>query len=255
MENDGENIPEIIRKAFEERRGRRGDILQDAFVKEELFERQKIYVLEKDKEDGEDECDDEAPLKMILFVIQNTGFSTRLLLAPAELFKKVRETEYNILKEHAEKNVAMDGVTIENLLIQNMIREGNALREEHYPWSDAAHIADFYSDPPIEDDECLLETKDGEWAKDREWVKSSFRDCASFDPLDDYKKLCNFKGLCDLGFYENRQTRKIEVVESFLILETTNGERPNILFKNATEMILSDLSDRLTEDQNSEPHS
>ena len=135
--------------------------------------------------------------KYILFCAQEANFQTRTILIPYEEFIKVRKEDYELLKKYSRKNVNINGVCIDNLLIRRVIWNNRCGSYENTEWGEAADkLAQYAFDLSYDifhgDDE------------DKEWYYKSFKNLATgFDHVSNYKELLD----------------KYNVVDSFLVLE------------------------------------
>ena len=149
-------------------------------------------------------------MKYILFIGEEANFCGRAMLIPRESFIKARPREYELLKEQA-KNVTFETtegpVVVPNLLLQNIVWEGNCGKNEQHPWS--AFVSVLYQHA-----ECGTEM--GCDPIDQEWVNQ----CivirgAGFDHIKTFSRVVGITSL---------EGNPIEVTESFVVLETNDGQ-------------------------------
>ena len=149
----------------------------------------------------------------LLFVLQSANFTSRVLLAPADEFMRVRFADLLTLYEHAQKGVHFpdEDVTVANLLVQNVTFDESGFGTfEHHPFSTICAQLMAYADAGNEYGYSM--------AGDETWVDlcpppfaligDSFGN--SFNHVLTYKRLAKEGG-------EN-------IIDSFLVLESRNGE-------------------------------
>jgi hypothetical protein len=160
-------------------------------------------------------------MEYILFVIQDANFYSRCILVPKDKFLETRNEEYNILLEHSHKNVEIEGVSIKNLLIEEFTRKGNVGTLKVENWSSFIDNLRNYSEWGLEF--CSL--------KDENWVKDSLTNLKSgFNHVKTYQNNVNLK---------KYKKKPINIVDSFLVLESANGEIFKPAFDTNEEMVLS----------------
>ena len=124
-------------------------------------------------------------MEYILFVMQDANFYSKCLLVPKVKFLEVREETYKILLENSQKNVELDGICIENLLIEEYIREGNYGLLKQNNWS--SFIESLRTCCEWGSEMCPIE-------KDENWVRDSiFKLKICFNSVDTYKNNIKLK--------------------------------------------------------------
>lgn len=157
----------------------------------------------------------------ILFILQDANFQTRSMLVPKKEFLEVRQADFDILKRNAITVDLPDGQKIDNLLIQNFIWENNLGIPEEYEWSAAAVDLLMYASEFLHNYEC----------NDDVWYKKSFFDfCDGFNDLQNYLRAKKITELRD---------KQINVTDSFLILESDNGQMEHKPYDTVEEMLTS----------------
>jgi hypothetical protein len=162
----------------------------------------------------------------ILYVAQEAGFQSRSKLIPSKEFIKVRGKDYTILKEAATSTTLHDGerpYPIQNLIVLNYLPADNLSRihkqesNNHAPiCNELTHYADWGGEEGV--------SKIG----DDLWLHGAiFNFCGGFNPIKNYTSCLQrtrFRG-CD-----------VNIVDSFLVLESTGGRVPRPPFDTVKEM-------------------
>lgn len=162
--------------------------------------------------------------KYILFCAQEANFQTRSMLIPYELIMKCpkRVKDLEVLRTHAYKNVGVKPADIvyvvDQLLIQNVNMEynydeqgeiiGGVGQQDDTPYRDIVNHLIFYADD--RDGRILYE-----YPEDEIWAPHAIRGIASCG----FNHIANYLNFRNKTSYENNP---IEIVEGFLVLETTN---------------------------------
>lgn len=160
-------------------------------------------------------------MEYILFIFQEANFQSRSILVPKELFLKVREDDYNMLKKHSIKNVAIKGDTIDNLLIQDYWRDGNCCHQRMQPFTricgELAGYADRMEDRYYDLSDC-------------EWVDNSITNiCGGFNHVKNYVSARHI---------EEIEGKRVNIVEGFLVLKSQEGKLNMSPFDTVDEMLL-----------------
>jgi hypothetical protein len=171
----------------------------------------------------------------LLFLFQEAGFQTRSLLVPQKPFLEIpqRKQDYEYLKEYAFKNVILplendtsNTVNVQYLLVQNYQKDDpttelGVYSQELHPYTKSVNHLKFYSDWG-RDEDALLDINDKEWEKD------SYCDfVGGFHHLKNYKEWQKMTSIHD---------KPINIVESFLILESKNGKINCSIYGTVDEM-------------------
>jgi hypothetical protein len=162
----------------------------------------------------------------ILFVGQEANFQSRSILIPAQDFIEVRREDYELLKKSSIKNYTFNikgkSFVIDNLLIQNYNFEGNIGHQEQKEYTDICNKLTHYADGLDEDHYFDL--------KDKTWYDASICGiCRGFNDIENYSIWKNATK------YEDKE---INIIDSFLCLELTNGKLNLPIFDTVEEMLL-----------------
>jgi predicted SprT family Zn-dependent metalloprotease len=154
------------------------------------------------------------PKKYILYCGQEANFQTRSMLIPYDLIMKCeqRSNDIKILRENAEHNIQFEhkGTTyvVVQLIIQYITFNNGIGTHDQMPFTritnELTHYADWGS-------EQLLHLYDKEWLDATIYNVSS----KGFNHIVNYCKTRNKK---------TYKGKSIEIVEGFLVLESTNGK-------------------------------
>ncbi len=138
----------------------------------------------------------------ILFVLQESNFQTRSMLVPKEAFLKVRNTEYEILKQNSkQQTIELDSnnvVVVNNLLVQPIIFDGNIGKQCQLPFTNFYNMLLNYA--TNYEDNYYLDLIDVEW-----YDNSKLDFCKGFDHVKNYLNCKNMEN--------------INIFDSFLFLE------------------------------------
>ena len=166
-------------------------------------------------------------MKYILFVAQEGNFIPRSMLIPVDEFLTVpkRESDFEFLKKHVTSKTFEKGsqqCIVDNLLQENYIEKEEHGKQEDTPINQIISDLKTYAEYGSEHGYSLIE--------DKEWVDKIIPiDCESFSIIDHYidcKAITKYKG------------KDIEIMHSFLVLETINGQlRPLCPYKSIEEMM------------------
>jgi hypothetical protein len=155
----------------------------------------------------------------ILFCSQDAGFQTRSMLIPYDLLMSCEERRKDI---ETMRKYSIKTDDIDNLLIQNITYEGDIGYYDKTPISEIIHEFKEYADG-----------FDGIFKSyDEKWVKEIIPRVASngFNHTNNY---CNFR------HRKVYKRKKINIVDGFLVLETSNGKFEDIPFDTVEEMMES----------------
>lgn len=153
--------------------------------------------------------------KFLLFVIQEANFCSRVLVVPYEAYVAVREADYKTLKAHATK-LERNDVTVENYLVQNVVRQDDHFVTENHPWTSAVSAIlcrHAMGEGPND--------TDAEWSNDAVILPSS-----SFDHFATYRKMMAHLRTLD----------SVTIVDSFLVVEARDGHVREPSCKDVKEM-------------------
>ena len=146
----------------------------------------------------------------ILFVIQEGGFQSRCMLIPSQEFLKVRQEDYDLLKRSSISytfEIDKKSYIVDNLILQNYICTKNYATSEIYEYTNLCETLTWYACGV--DENCYSELKD------KEWYDSAICNIASgFNHIKNYNKFKNMTEYKD---------KKINIIDSFLILELDDG--------------------------------
>lgn len=147
----------------------------------------------------------------ILFIGQEANFQSRSMLIPAKEFIEARKDDYELMKRSSAKNYVfrIDGNDhhVENLLLNNIIWEGNMGKQEIKEYTQICNFLTHYADGMDED--CYFDLKDKPW-----YDKAKTNICRNFNHIKNYTKCKNMKT------YNNEP---INIVDSFLFMELQDG--------------------------------
>lgn len=146
----------------------------------------------------------------ILFLGQQGNFQTRSMLIPAKEFLEARNEDYQLLKKSSKKfTFIIDNIKheVDNLLLQNIVWNGNYGTSETHQYSDICHKLTCYADGL--DDDQYYDLKDKEW-----YDKTPTNLCGGFNHIKNYTELKNLK---------KHKDQNINIIDSFLVLELRNG--------------------------------
>ena len=151
------------------------------------------------------------PNDYILFIGQEANFQSRSMLVPAKEFIECRKDDYKLLKKSVNSNYTflINGTKhqIHNLLLQNIIFEGNFGRCEKTEYSELCGILTQYADGM--GDNHYFELVDKEW-----YDKTIINVCSGFNHIQNYIKCKNMT---------HYKKKPINIVDSFLCIELRNG--------------------------------
>jgi hypothetical protein len=137
-------------------------------------------------------------MECILFVADCSRFQTRSMLIPVDRFPKAH---YDLLKKHSISRTIKE-YHVENLLLRNIVWEGNVGTGEHTEYSKLCHQLESYADGMDED--CYYNMDD------KPWVDNAIGNlCKGFNHLRNYticKNITHYKG------------KDIKIVDAFLCL-------------------------------------
>jgi hypothetical protein len=169
----------------------------------------------------------------ILYMGQQANFQTRSMLIPAPEFLSVRSDYYDLLKQNSVKNhqVMIDGKynTIDNILIQNYIWEGNMGTAEQRDYTEICGKMSDYADGGLEDD-CYFDLKDKQW-----YDTAQTNLCSGFNHVKNYVKCKEL--LTKQGF---------NIIDGFLVLEADNGKLNTSDIESTDELLLFLLAEKLS---------
>lgn len=161
----------------------------------------------------------------ILIVGQESNFQSRIILIPANEYFSVdaRNNDFDILKQHSLKyhkmTVDNKDYFIDNLLIINFVNSSfpNSFKAETTEYTEICHKLIAYACGMEKD--CYFDMDDKVW-----YDKAIIYPNEGFNHIKNYDK---FK----------KSTNKINIIESFLILKTTNGKYNSPMFDTVDEMM------------------
>ena len=178
----------------------------------------------------------------ILYVAEHANFSPETMLIPAKKFllNNKRFEDYKVLSNNKKKiNLIKNGETIlmDNVIIKNIIWKDRIGHPEHTEYSNIISYLDHYASHGDPDDTFVslnfVKDSKGEMQIDhstREYVKrglSLINDNDEFWFNGTIRSLCG--GFNSIAMYEyligmtEYNGQKFNIVDSFLVLEATNG--------------------------------
>lgn len=156
----------------------------------------------------------------ILFVLQEGNFQSRSMIVPTQLFLKVRQEEYNTLKQYSVKTTAgindKEFTVVDNLIIQPIVFDGNIGTPKKKPFTDFYHQLLGYADGM--DEGCYYDTKDKEWYDD-----AIIQLCQGFNHVENYLK-CKYM--------TEKAGEYVNITESFLFLEKNLKSKKHVKLEN-----------------------
>ena len=161
----------------------------------------------------------------ILFIIQDANFQSRSMLVPEKEFLEIRKEDFETLKKYSKTVTLSDGSNeyqIDNLLVQNFTRKGNFGKPENHEYSYFYFCLQGYADGL--DEGCYYGKKDHEW-----YDKAIINFCEGFNHIKNY---------CQAKTFKTIDNKPINIVESFLLLESENGKIKQPMFDTVKEMML-----------------
>jgi len=159
----------------------------------------------------------------ILFVAQECNFQTRSILIPANEFLKVRQEDYDLLKKYVTSYTFIideKEYRVDNLLLQNIKWEGRYGHHEGHPYSQLCSTLMWYADSA--DFGQYNDLKDIKWADN-----TICNLCRGFSHIKNYDQLRN------MTEYDGK---KINIIDSFLVLELRNGILEMPAFETTKEL-------------------
>lgn len=146
----------------------------------------------------------------ILYLAQQANFQTRSILIPAADFLAVRSDDYHILKNNSVKNYKfnIDGreYLVDNLLLDNIIWDGNMGRHEKAVYTEICADLKQYADG-MEDDQYIR-------LEDKAWYDNSkINLCKGFNHIKNF-----------VACKKKLENQGIKIIDAFLVLETDHGK-------------------------------
>lgn len=156
-------------------------------------------------------------MEYILFVMQEANFYSRCILVPRKEFLEVRNEEFKFLVESSYKNIETEGVLVKNLLLLEL----NNGEIKNQKWTSLINSLMQYSEWGMEI--CS--------SKDKIWMKDSLTRLKS-----DFNHLKTYQNNVKLRKYKKKE---IDIVDSFLVLESKDGKIFKPKYDTNEEMLSS----------------
>lgn len=157
----------------------------------------------------------------ILFVLQEGNFQTRSIIVPTKLFLQARQKDYDILKQYSVKTTAgindKEFTVIDNLIIQQIVFDGNVGTPKKKPFTDFYHQLLSYANGL--NDGYYYDTKDIDW-----YDNSLIQLCEGFNHVENYLK-CKYM--------TKKSGTYLNITDSFLFLEKNIKKRKHVVSENA----------------------
>lgn len=143
----------------------------------------------------------------ILFILQDGSLETRSMIVPTEPFLKLRQKEYNILKDYSVQTScglnASIFTVVDNLVLQPISCEKSGEVVKEKPFTNFYRQLLKYAEGLEEG--CYFDEKDTEW-----YDKTIIQLCEGTNHVENYVKCKNMP---------SKSATKIKFTDSFLILE------------------------------------
>jgi hypothetical protein len=157
--------------------------------------------------------------KYILYCAQDANFQTRSMLIPYDKYLLCDDLvkNFDVLRKHSkEQTFIIAGVNykIDNLLLQNIMWNDNCGQAESTEYNIIIDRLTQYADG----------LDDGQYfsINDKVWYDSTINNlCGGFNHIKNY---------CSLRNSQSYETKPIQIVEGFLVLQTRDGvlKMPNV---------------------------
>ena len=174
----------------------------------------------------------------ILFIIQKSNFQSRSLLVPFKEFTSIekRRTQLNVLKDHAKTTVITNKennthVIVDNVVFNNYTTTSVRIQDGHVLKSYQMDLNPYYGDL-YNDLRFYAEWGFDEYGLDPEdmkWNPLIYKDfCQGFNHILNFETCKQMKSI---------EGRPINIVESFLFLETQDGVYTSPRFDTVKQMM------------------
>jgi hypothetical protein len=162
----------------------------------------------------------------ILYIGDDANFQTRSMLIPIKQFLKVRQDDYNLLKQTSKHyQFKIDGIIydIPQLLTINYIKEGNIGLQEVKENTLLLNHLTGYADGLDEDHYYDI--------KDKDWYDYTITNlCNGFNHIKNYTECCKINTV---------NNKNINIVDSFLCLSLENGRYQHCCYNTVEDMLKS----------------